>query len=121
MKMCSMPNGWTETTTVRCKGNHIHHMLLKHRPITGIFRSPYHLSVLLLLGFRAPPGTSTNRWVRKGPPKPNLNLNPPSWEHAKHCFACYRAGESPATMFFIGFFRRLSTLLIVHSLVLYDT
>lgn len=58
-----MSTGRTEIAKVQCKGVYIHHMLLKHSPITGIFRSPYHLSVLVLLDFRAPPGTSTKRWI----------------------------------------------------------
>lgn len=59
MKACS-----TSTGGSGCRGTHTHHMLLKHRPITGIFRSPYHLSVLLLLDSRGPPGANTDRWVR---------------------------------------------------------
>lgn len=68
MKACCLKSKlWTEISTVGCKRLHIHHMLLKHRSITGIFRSPYHLSVLVLLDFQAPPGKSTNKLVERHP------------------------------------------------------
>lgn len=64
MKSMLGAKGWTGNSTAGSQEEDIYN--IQHRLITGIFRSPYHLSVLVLLDFQAPPRTQHQNMDKKG-------------------------------------------------------